>query len=52
MTSQPVIAESYNNNNKCYLARVISSAQNAAINEGPGKNKNKINIYIYLTIIL
>ena len=27
----------FNNNNKCYLARVISSAQNAAISEGPGK---------------
>ena len=32
-----------NNNNKCYLARVISSAWNAAINEGPWKKK-----YIYI----
>ena len=28
------------NNNKCYLARVVSSAWKAAINEGPGNYSN------------
>ena len=38
-------------NNKCYLARVISSAYNAAINEDPGKKK-KVNVYIHIYIKL
>ena len=39
-----------NNNNKCYLARVISSAKNSAINEGPGKKINRKYTYIYIKL--